>query len=247
MARHPASSAAADTTEKMPRPESFEPRSGTAEPPAGRRRRGMAAWVGLPTAALLAGASGWMLMGAEPAQPVPEEKLRATVAVPPLEDQARRALEVVSGSKPPTVKRAGPAASVDRANSLPLAVFPEVKLLSVDGRRTATKDVVLALSGAEISALSAENHEPLATVPYARIARATYVHAGNPRWHPQASAPAGQIDVPGILGRARHWLVLQTNDSYTILRLDGPARLEILKALEGRSGRTIDRPIGAEK
>ena len=61
------------------------------------------------------------------------------------------------------------------------------------------------------------------------------------------SGPAGKIDVPGILGRARHWLVLQGADRYLILRLDGDDRLDVLKAFEERARIVIDRPTAGKQ
>jgi len=77
---------------------------------------------------------------------------------------------------------------------------------------------------------------------YPQIAKATYVRARDPQWDPLLSAPAGKIDVPGILGRSRHWLVLQSKDAYVILRLDGEDRLDVLKAFEERTGLVVERP-----
>ena len=73
------------------------------------------------------------------------------------------------------------------------------------------------------------------------------MNARDPRWDPSFGAPAGKIDVPGFLGRSRHWLTVQTREAFAILRLDGADRMEILKTLEGRAGVTIDRPAANDK
>jgi hypothetical protein len=41
--------------------------------------------------------------------------------------------------------------------------------------------------------------------------------------------------------------VVQTKETYAILRLDGPDALEILRAVEDRTGRAIDRPLDPRK
>ena len=249
--------AAVESTEKMARPE-FESRARPLESASGVRRRKMSPWVGAATAALLAGVSLWMLTRAEAAHPL--APVSSPVSTPPasappqLDEVPAVATAIVPAerldTKParaPTRGASGPADEAETPAPVSLAVFEKVKLLAVDGNGTRARDVVLALSEAEMSAVSTETSEPLARVRYDRLARATYVHARDPQWHPEFSAPAGKIDVPGILGRARHWLVLQTEDTYAILRLDGPDALQILGALGDRAGRAIDRPLDTKK
>jgi serine/threonine protein kinase len=252
-----ASNPAVESTEKMERPE-FQPRARTIPQPSGPERRSMTIWAGVTTV-LLAAVGVWM-------RTRPEASHRATAPAPgPVSNPAPSAASPLDAATPAggasvpakrVVTKPGPVATVaasaplreaQTATAVPLAVFRNVKLLAVDGSRTTARDVVLALSGAEMNAVSTETSEPLAMVQYDHIARATYVHARDPQWHPEYSAPAGRIDVPGILGRARHWLVLQTKGTYAILRLDGPDALEILKAVEDRTGRAIDRPLDTRK
>src|SRR6185436_3956201 len=132
----------------------------------------------------------------------------------------------------------GPATPV-----LPPASFKNVKLLTVDGSRTTASDAALLFSDAEVSVASTDTKVGSRALRYPQIAKATYVRARDPQWDPLLSAPAGKIDVPGILGRARHWLVLQSRDAYVILRLDGDDRLDVLKAFEERTGITVERPV----
>ena len=247
-----------ESTEKMARPE-FEPPARTGPQQFGRKRRNMTMWAGATTAVLLAGASVWMLTRAEAslrgAAPVPApvlnparpaaSQLEATPAAAGVSVPATRV--ITKPVRAATVAASAPAPEARPAPAVPLAVFRNVKLLAVNGSRTTARDVVLALSGAEMNAVSTETSEPLAMIRYDQMARATYIHARDPQWHPEHSAPAGRIDVPGILGRARHWLVVQTKETYAILRLDGPDALEILKAVEDRTGRAIDRPLDARK
>jgi hypothetical protein len=118
-----------------------------------------------------------------------------------------------------------------------------VKLLTVNGTRTTASDADLHFSEAELSVQSSDTKVGSSALRYPEIAKATYVRARDPQWDPLFNSPAGKIDVPGILGRARHWLVLQGKDAYVILRLDGEDRIDVLKALEDRTGLVVDRPV----
>jgi len=135
-----------------------------------------------------------------------------------------------------------PAAGAPSKPVLPPASFRNVKLLTVNGSRSTASDAVLHFSDAEISVQSSDAKTDVTALRYPQIAKATYVRARDPQWDPLLSAPAGKIDVPGILGRSRHWLVLQSKDAYVILRLDGEDRLDVLKAFEERTGLVVERP-----
>jgi eukaryotic-like serine/threonine-protein kinase len=136
-----------------------------------------------------------------------------------------------------------PAAANAAKPVLPPASFKNVKVLAVNGSRTTAADAALHFSEAEISVRSSDTKLGVTALFYPEIAKATYVHARDPQWDPLLSGPAGKIDVPGILRRARHWLVLQSRDAYVILRLDGEDRLDVLKAFEDRTGLVVERPI----
>ena len=125
--------------------------------------------------------------------------------------------------------------------ALPTASFTGVKLLTVAGARTTSSDATVDLSEAEISVRSTDAKIGASALRYQQITRATYVHARDPKWDPLLSGPTGKIDVPGILGRARHWLVLQGKDAYVILRLDTAHRQDIMKAFEDRTGIAVER------
>ena len=73
------------------------------------------------------------------------------------------------------------------------------------------------------------------------IERATYVRARNPKWDPVLFSPPPDLDMPGILPTARHWLVLQGKAAYLILQLDGDNWLKVLETVESRTGIKVDR------
>ena len=122
-----------------------------------------------------------------------------------------------------------------------------MKLLVVDGKRATERDVLLMFDGAQIAVLPADRGEPLVTMPYGGIAKATYTHAVEPAWDPDLTAPAGRINVPGFLGRSRHWLVLQSKTSATIVRLDESQMRDVMQAVEARAGVPITRVSGGGK
>lgn len=134
------------------------------------------------------------------------------------------------------------ALDAERHASSPDTSFDNVKLLMMDGSRTRSHNVLLNLSRKEMTVLPNDGGAPLTVIPYRQVVKATYVHARDPRWDPSLRAPAGKLNVPGVLGRARHWLVVQTTDRYAILQLNEDRWLNVLQTLELRTGLRIDRP-----
>jgi hypothetical protein len=116
-----------------------------------------------------------------------------------------------------------------------------VKYLAVTGTRTSASDVVVHFSDVEISLQPADPKAAASVLSYRDIAKATYTRGGDPKWDPSLGGPPTKIDVPGIFGRARHWLVLQGAERYLILRLDGEDREAVMKAFEERAGVTVNR------
>jgi serine/threonine protein kinase len=251
-----------ERTEIMERPD-FLRTSAAAEQPSDPKapQRSTAAWMMLAGAAVIVAAGGWVLTrGLEPAVDAPSA---TPVAVSPLdEDQPLKPITVSRVDESSALAPAGPTdpAKADAAASrskptpvpaagsapskpiLPDASFTNVKLLTVSGSRTTASDVALHFQDAAVSVQSSDAKAAATALRYPEIAKATYVHARDPQWDPLLSAPSGKIDVPGILGRARHWLVVQGRDAYVILRLDGADRLDVLKAFEDRTGVAVERP-----
>jgi hypothetical protein len=128
--------------------------------------------------------------------------------------------------------------------------FGNVKLLLVDGGKsgkTSARDVTVQFADGRLVATAADASAPLATVALAKTTRLTYVHAKDPHWDPALSAPPGSINVPGILGRARNWLVAQTSDAYAILRLDGDDWSKLIAAVEAHAGVAVSRPAASSR
>ena len=136
-----------------------------------------------------------------------------------------------------------PSGTIGRGAAAPApvpAVFGNVKWLAVHEGRTNDHDVQLLLSKGQLDVVTDDARSTIAMIPYRQIARATYVRARDPRWDPLLSAPTDKINVPGVLGKPRHWLVVQTRQTYAIFRLDGNDWAEILTAFSVRTGMPID-------
>ena len=191
-----------------------------------------------------------------PPSPVSSETSSAAPASPAIGDAASgKPAGPVASPKPlrptpspaPAPAPAPAPTETDAAAAAASAIFSHVKLLVVDGKRASERDVLLLFAGGQVSALPADRGEPIITLPYRDIARATYTFAADPVWDPEFAEPAERFNVPGFLGRSRHWLVLQTQTAVAILRLDENKRRDVLQALESRAGVGITRVAPGNK
>ena len=138
--------------------------------------------------------------------------------------------------------------STSRADS-ELATFGDVKYLRVHGKDADDDDAILQFVGGQVTVIPKKGGSAFATVPYRRVAHATYVHAKMPKWDPGLPAPVDGFDVPGIglFRPARHWLVLQTRTDFAILRLDDSNWKQVLDTFEARTGLKVDQPSAGDK
>ena len=120
-------------------------------------------------------------------------------------------------------------------------VFPDVKVLMITGRRAQDRDALLSFVGGQMTVLNREGGTIITSTPYKAIERVTYVRARNPKWDPSLFSPPDNLDMPGILPTARHWLVLQSRTAYLILQLNGNTWQKVLETVEGRTGLKVDR------
>ena len=190
---------------------------------------------------------GWAASKREtPAVPPAQVSTETSSAAPaPLaiaERTTRKPAVPIASPKPRPTPSSTPAAAASGAGAAASsAIFSQVKLLVVDGKRASERDVLLLFAGGHVSALPADRGEPIITLPYQGIVRATYTFAADPAWDSQFAGPADRINVPGFLGRSRHWLVLQTKTEFAILRLEDPQRRDVIQAFESRAGVMIAR------
>ena len=123
------------------------------------------------------------------------------------------------------------------------AVFVGSKILLVNGRRATDEDVSVRFGEGQIAVLAKGTNSLLASMPYGSIAGATYADARDPKWDESLSGPPKNLDMPGTFMRtAKHWLVVQSRDSFLILRLDDAIWRRVLETFEARTGRTVQRP-----
>ena len=116
-----------------------------------------------------------------------------------------------------------------------LMVFRKVKQFVVENGQTKDRDVMLTFSGDTLTVVQESGGAPVAAFPYAGISDVTYARASKPQWDPRFASPVGKVDVSGLLGRARHWLVVQSTATYAILRLDGDDWSQVLQTLQTRT------------
>jgi hypothetical protein len=149
-----------------------------------------------------------------------------------------------------------PAAGTSRGSAAAPAVedthvaFVDVKLLAVVGKKTQDQDVVMTLAGGEIAFAPKKGGAALRTLPYKRLVKATYTHAKDPKWDISLNSPPPDLETHGgVFGisSARHWLTLQTNTEYLILRLTDEHWASILHTIETRTGVKVDRVDSSNK
>jgi serine/threonine-protein kinase len=120
--------------------------------------------------------------------------------------------------------------------------FPNVKLLSVIGKRGQDQDVLMSFVGGQISVTVKNGGSAILSLPYKDVVHGTYTHAKDPKWDTALPGPPDKIDMPGFLIRtARHWLTLQTKTSYVIFRLEDDNWERIVQTVEARTSIKIER------
>lgn len=156
----------------------------------------------------------------------------ATAAAAP---GARGAAPGRSGATTPATPTA-PVAGDD------LVQFQDAKVLLVVGKRADDEDVIVQLGGGEVIVTPKKGGSPIVNEAYAKIVRATFVHARDPRWESSLPHPAdAPLDLPGVFHPARNWLVLQSRSDYVILRLDDANVNKVLDTIQTRTGLQITR------
>ena len=216
--------------------------------PPRSRLRSLAVWPSIAAAVLVIGVMGtrpWWESSPRPVLSVAPTRLAASGL--PISSYGALLPALRGRNVTAEAERTGEAVTRPRAETATPAIpaaFGRVKIVTLDGAKTISRDVVLNLSTDQMLLLPNDGGAPLTVFPYREIQQATYVRARDPRWDPSLSAPQGKINGAGLLARARHWLVVQTKAAYAILQLDGDQTTGILQTFEGRSGLKITRPAG---
>lgn len=135
-----------------------------------------------------------------------------------------------------------------RPNRPPLR-FERVSLLVPRGEKTREVEVVLLLAGDRVVVEDRKSHAVLKELPYDRIANATFSQSKHPRWKEGAGAAVlvGVFAAPVFFMKStRHWLTLQADGDFAVLRLDKRNFDVILPAFESRSGIAVQRAAPEE-
>jgi hypothetical protein len=122
-----------------------------------------------------------------------------------------------------------------------LAAFPNVKMYVVNGKRGVDHDVILHFVAGQVQVVPKNGGTAIANVPYGKILRATYSEGRDPKWDASLLGPPAGLEVGGAFRRSGHWLVVQSADSFAVLRLEDGNVKQILQTFEARTGIRIER------
>jgi serine/threonine-protein kinase len=146
-----------------------------------------------------------------------------------------------TGTPPPAVPPVESAAA-----ALPPVAFDDVRILTVTGKKSDEQEAVATFGSGALTVTLKDSGAALATLAYRNIVRATYVNAEKPVFDTSLAAPPPDFETPrGLFGRrSRHWLVIQSRTSYSILRLEQESLSKVIDALESRTGLKVVRSQG---
>jgi serine/threonine-protein kinase len=181
--------------------------------------------------------------GATPLAPGTSTEANGRAAAPGARPSVPATPAPAGATPPPPAPVAAAETRTPEANDSQV-VFPDVKVLLINGRRAQDRDALLSFVGGQVTVLNRQGGTIIASTTYKAIERATYIRARNPKWDPSLFSPPDNLDMPGILPTARHWLVLQNRTSYLILQLGGNTWPKVLETIETRTGVKVDRNSG---
>jgi hypothetical protein len=140
-----------------------------------------------------------------------------------------------------------PAAPTVRADpSLPVEEFDKIKLLVQDGEKTKERDATLRLEGDSLVVLAKKGRYEMKRLPYHGVRAAEYSYSKHPRWKEGlgAAVAVGIFAAPVFfLKGKKHWLTVQTETDYAVIRLDKRNYEVICLSFEAHSGVRVE-PIG---
>jgi hypothetical protein len=167
---------------------------------------------------------------------------------------AARATGPLTPAGAPVARPGGPTVATAASSApgpAPVAETPEtftdVKLMVVKGRKADDQDVSARFADGQITLVPKKGGEALASMRYSAAVRATYSRSRDPKWDAATFSPPQNLDVGGMLRTSKHWLVLQAQDAYLILRLDDSNFRRILETFTTRTSLAVDRPVSTDK
>lgn len=137
---------------------------------------------------------------------------------------------------------AEPTERVDR--DMPTEEFQKVKLLVQEGEKTKEKDAVLRLEGGQLVVRAKKGGYEMKKISYGTVRAAEYSYSKHPRWKEGlgAAIAVGIFAAPiFFLKGKKHWLTVQTENDYAVLRLDKKNYEVICLSFEAHSGIPVER------
>ena len=127
---------------------------------------------------------------------------------------------------------------------MPTASFGDLKLIVASGAKTKDVDALLNFEPDKVVVRDRDTGEILQSEAYHSIAAMTYAHAKAPRWQEGdgfAAVPKGFGGSGFFLRTSRHWLTLQSNSQFIVLRLEDRNVIPVMTSLEQRTGIKVQR------
>jgi serine/threonine protein kinase len=122
--------------------------------------------------------------------------------------------------------------------------FKDVKVLVSTGKTMRDRDALLRLAGDHLAVLDGSGESEIVSLPYAAIQDAFYSRSKEPKWKgPDGKEQEVSVDLGrlGFFRGERNWLILTTTTEPVFLRFENEQMNAILTAVQGRTGRTIQR------
>lgn len=122
--------------------------------------------------------------------------------------------------------------------------FTKIKYMKPVEDKSKEIDSRLILSGDQVEVQNKKTGEPLKAIKYAEIKSATCSKSKHPRWKSGAGAAValGVFAIPIFFMKGKkHWLALQGEDNFMVLKLDKKNYQMVIPALESRAGLEVER------
>lgn len=148
---------------------------------------------------------------------------------------------VIGSSSPSAPPTPASAPAVPATAGPSSAIFRGVRAFMVSGRRAQERPAVLAFTEGAVTLFDESGATRLATMPYRQVTSAAYTRDRDPRWYPTLAGPPADVDMPGGMFRGdRHWLALQSRDSWMIVRMNDGDWRSITEAVTTFLGRKVE-------
>ena len=208
-------------------------------------------WLGGGVAVLALVGIGYAMFGRGSGAPPPAPTSTSTTAqtavttpapAEPAATPGATSARATGPASTPTSVGPSPAArgSGNASADAKLATFPNVKFFAVlNGKRTNDRDVALNFLNGQVIVMPRQGGQPIATVPYRKILKATHSLGRDPKWDQSLPGPPAGLDVGTFMRQSRHWFVVQGAESYAVLRLDDSNFRQILQTFERRTGQKV--------